>query len=173
MLSYTFHYIQNAGMNHITPLYCRRTPPAFLLDPFQDVCVCAYGLQPAPVLFAMCTDEAEKEQHAVSHTHLPKQNKSLLAVKSTPVCMHWAQEERGKQRKWTQRKRRKGEWESADEDGGGRKKEDEQRRGRKRNVKWEEAERTLWGWKRKLKVEEIHCLIHKHLDDGANFLAIS
>lgn len=133
------------------------------------MCVCAYRLQPAPVLFAMCTDEAEKEQRAVSHTHLPKQNKSLLAVKSTPVCMHWAQE----QRKWTQRIGEKENEKVQMRTEEAEKKEDEQRRGRKRNVKWEEAERTLWGWKRKLKVEEIHRLIHKHLDDGANFLAIS
>lgn len=140
------------------------------------MCVCAYGLQPAPVLFAMCTDEAEKEQHAVSHTHLPKQNKSLLAVKSTPVCMHWAQEERGKQRKWTQRIREKENEKvqmrmeevekkrmSRDGEGKGMWSEREQRE------HYEDGNGPLT----KLKVEEIHRLIHKHLDDGANFLAIS
>lgn len=39
LLNYTFHYILNTGMNHISPLYCRRTPPACLLDPFQGLCV--------------------------------------------------------------------------------------------------------------------------------------
>lgn len=47
----------------------------------------------------MCTDEAWKEQHAVSNTHLPKQYKSLLAGKCVSVCRHGAEEERGK-RKW-------------------------------------------------------------------------
>lgn len=51
MLNYTFHNIQNTGMNHISPLCCRRSPPACLLDPFQGLCVC---LQAATCSSVMC-----------------------------------------------------------------------------------------------------------------------
>lgn len=80
--------------------------------------MCAYRLQPAPVLCAMCTDEAEREQHAGSHTHLPKQNKSPLAVSCTPVCTRRADEERegerkgGELRKRKERQQRRGEKET-------------------------------------------------------------
>jgi len=51
MLNYTFHYIQNTEMNHISPLYCRRTPPACLLDQFQWLCMC---LQASTCSSIMC-----------------------------------------------------------------------------------------------------------------------
>ncbi|CAB1331928.1 unnamed protein product, partial [Coregonus sp. 'balchen'] len=37
-------------------------------------------LRQAPMLCVMCIDEAERVQHIVSHTHLPKQNKSALVL---------------------------------------------------------------------------------------------
>ncbi|CDQ62186.1 unnamed protein product [Oncorhynchus mykiss] len=53
---------------------CSMTSIAQLLDPFQRFCLPAAGSS------VMCTEEAECVQHIVSHTHLPKQNKSALTL---------------------------------------------------------------------------------------------
>ena len=86
MLNYTFHYIQNTGMNHISSL--QKSPSRVCLRSISGVvCVPAGGnLLHCSVQCVLM--KQKKEPHAVSHTHLPKQNKSLLASKCTPVCTH-------------------------------------------------------------------------------------
>lgn len=93
-------------MSHISPLCCRGTPSSLSLRSISVVVCLPKGSNLLQRYVQCVLMKQKKEQHAVSHTHLPKRYKSLLAVKCMPVLCTVSRGREGKE----EREKNWGRW---------------------------------------------------------------